>query len=897
MALAPGTRLGPYAITAPIGAGGMGEVYKATDTRLDRTVAVKVLPEHVASDPDLKQRFEREAKTLAALSHPHICPVFDVGSQDGIAFLVMEYLEGETLEQRLKKGALSLDHALQIGIQIADALSAAHRAGIVHRDLKPGNIMLTKSGSKLLDFGLAKTGAPAVAGSLSMLPTTPPGLTQQGAILGTFQYMAPEQLEGREADVRTDIFAFGVVVYEMVTGKKAFEGKSQASLIAAIMSAQPPSLVASQPLAPPLFEHLVQRCLAKDPDERWQTASDLVGELRWAADNALAPAQPGVARGLRLRSAGPMYPWLVTGAVGAVLIGVVILSAPWRTSPVPAPVRFGIVVPQPITPSVNDRQLAISPDGTRIAYVSAGANLGSPITMRSLDRLETETLRGVSEARVPFFSADGRSIGFFEGASELKTLSLEGGPPVTLTKIVGTPRGASWADNNTIVYATADAATGLLQISAAGGEPRVLTRPDSGEGERDHLFPAVLPGSRAVLFTVLTSAKGGAELSSNLFVAALDIETGERKILIRGATQAEYVETGHLLYTAEGTLFAARFDPVRLVVLSDPIPIMEGIAMANTQAAQYSVSRTGTLVYMPDSGAATSRSLVWVSRDGHEEPVTAPSRGYYALRLSPDGVRVALDIRDQDNDVWVWDFRGQTLTRLTFNPSNDVFPVWTPDGTTIVFRGPDGLFQRPADGTGSEQQLTSSIPAQFAMSFSPDGKQLVITDSSGGGDLQLLSMEKKAPPMPLVSTAFTEGLAEVSPDGRWLAYQSNESGRDEVYVRPFPNVNGGRWQVSSNGGSKPLWARSGRELFYIDGAGALVTVGVQATGGFSVGSATRLLETRFFSALQARSYDVSPDGARFLFIKETPTATSASSPNIVVVLHWLEELKRRVPAN
>jgi Tol biopolymer transport system component len=608
-------------------------------------------------------------------------------------------------------------------------------------------------------------------------------------------------------------------------------------------------------------------------------------------------------RRLKLATAGVI-------AVAVLAAGVPAAFRYWMPAPRLQPMRFAIVPPpaQSLAPSNTDRQLAISPDGTHVAYV-AGAVAGTQLMIRGIDRLEAEPIRGIIAPRVPFFSPDGKWIGFFQGGLELKKVSITGGPAITICRINATPRGATWGADNTIVFATADTSTGLFSVPAGGGEPKMLTKPDASHGELDHLFPSLLPGGRAVLFTI--TAAGPAE---NAQVAVLDLETGQRKTLVRGGSHAEYVDpstgsgqAGYLIYAAAGTLRAVRFDPARLEVLSDPMPVVDQVAMVGSGAAEFSVSRSGALVYVPGTlsgGPQAIRSLVWVNRQGREEPIKAPPRAYFALRLSPDGTRVALDIRDQENDIWIWDLVRQTLTRLTFDPTLDYFPVWTPDGRRIAFSSGainlGNLFWQSADGTGLVERLTTAAHGQAAMSFSPDGKRLVVMEQMGktGNDLSLLTMEGKRETAPLVQTTFTEGLAEISPDGRWLAYQSNESGQDQIYVRPFPDVNSGRWQISTAGGTKPVWASSGRELFYLDGSSALTAVPIQTTPNFIAGNPTRLFETRYLSANQARSYDVSRDGQRFLMIKESPATdqtANAMPASMVVVLNWFEELRQRVP--
>jgi Tol biopolymer transport system component len=920
-----GTKLGPYEIVAPLGAGGMGEVYKARDTRLDRTVALKILSDALAADPQFRERFEREAKTISQLSHAHICTLFDVG--DG--FLVMEFLEGETLAERLVKvstlksqaSGLPVDQALTIAIQMAEALECAHRAGVVHRDLKPGNIFLTAAGAKLLDFGLAKQGpgSSGMAGqsNLSAPPTMTTPLTGQGTIVGTFQYMSPEQLEGKDVDARADTFAFGAVLFEMLAGRRAFQGRTQFTVMGAILEHDPPPISSVAPSVPSALDRIMQKCLAKDPARRWQSMADLADELRWIAEQRPAAPVAGTSTGAAAATAtAPAAPARatrrrITGVVKGVAIAAASVLATWTVirslpSARQQPVHFVIVPPsaQPLGLQGADRDVAISPDGTRIVY-RAGTGQ-QQLMVRAIDQLDARPLAGITGFRAPFISPDSHWVGFFDEA-ELKKVSITGGPPISLARFAGAPRGASWGPDDTIVFSTADASTGLLQVPAVGGEPKVLTRPDVGRGESDHFYPSFLPGGRAVLFTITTSGQ-----AENSEIAVLDLKSGQRKTLIRGGTNGEFVspstsagsgQPGYLVYAAAGTLRAVRFDPARLEVLSDPVPVVEQVMTSGTGAANFAISRSGTLLYVPGAGTAGARrTLVWVDRQGREEPVTLPPRAYIVARLSPDGTRIALDIRDQENDIWVWDLGRRTLTRLTFDPAPDQYPVWTPDGRRIIFNsaraGVANLYRQVADGTGTVERLTTSPNSQVANAVSPDGTRVVLTETSPKTGIDLLVMPLDGPrrPEPLIATQFPEANADISPDGRWIAYQSSESGQNQVYVRPFPQVEAGRWQLSSGGGSRPMWAKSGRELFYLEGNNALMTVPVQTTGTtFSAGNPTRLFEGRYFAGPAGRLYDVTRDGQRFLMIKDNlggdPTPLS-----MVVVLNWVEELKARVPS-
>lgn len=629
MAILPGRRLGPYEILSAIGAGGMGEVYRARDTRLDRIVAIKVLPTHLADRSELRERFEREARVVASLNHPHICTLYDIGHQDGIDFLVMEYLEGETLGQRLLKGPLPLEQVLQYAIEIADALDKAHRKGVTHRDLKPGNIMLTKSGTKLLDFGLAKLKqevAPANV-QLSELPTADDPLTAQGTIVGTLQYMAPEQLESNEVDARTDIFAFGAVVYEMATGKRAFEGKSQASVIGAIMHFDPPPMSSLQPMTPPALDRVVKKCLAKEPDQRWQTASDLCGELKWIAEGGSQVMSVPTAAPKAIRVFGRQT---LIISVGTLLLGAAISGiAIWNLKPTtPRPVtRTVITLPpgQQLAGLDLGPAVALSPDGTHLAYAAIQGG-SRHIYLRAMDSLEAKPIPGTEGAVNPFFSPDGQSLGFFADG-KLKRVSVNGGAVLILGN-AAVPRGASWGNQGTIALAPLSAGT-LQQVSDSGGAPQTLTRFE--KGEIGHRWPEFLPDGNAILFT--TSSTG---FFTNPKVAIQSLGTGERRNLIPGATEPRYAPSGHLVYAQGATLMAVPFDPQRLTATGAAVPMVDGVLQSlTTGAAQYSFSATGSLVYVPGSVQGTQRRLVWVSRNGAEQPLAAPTHAYQYARLSP----------------------------------------------------------------------------------------------------------------------------------------------------------------------------------------------------------------------------------------------------------------------
>ena len=901
MTLTAGTKLGPYEIVAPLGAGGMGEVYRARDAKLGRDVALKILPDSVAQDADRVARFKREAQVLAALNHPHIAAIYGFDESDGTQFLVLELVEGETLADRLKRGPIPVDETIVIARQIAEALAEAHEKGIIHRDLKPANIALSGHDQvKVLDFGLAKLAAAPGGGassSVSMSPTltTPAMMTGVGMILGTAAYMAPEQAKGREADKRCDVWAFGCVVYEMLTAKRAFEGEDITDTIASIMRGEP-DWTALPTDTPANLRRLLASCLTKD---RKQRATDIAVVQFLLGDRAMVPSTPPIPyAGTQEPTWRRALPWTVAGACGVALIAALLVGSPWRAVATPRVTRLTITTSGPTALSVNglDRDVALSPDGTHVVYVG---NNTSQLFVRALDALEPVAI--ASDApRGPFVSPDGQWVGFVSGTT-LRKVAITGGPAITLATLDGAARGAAWAADDTIIFATANPATGLQRVSAAGGTVEMLTRPDYTHGEADHIWPELLPGGHSALFTI-ASLTGGLDAAQ---VVVRDLRTGAQKVLVRGGTHGHYMTSGHLIYVAAGTLRAIPFDLNRLETYGTAVPVLPRLAVSGSGAGDFAVSTDGTLVYVDarTNLATNARTLVWVDRTGTEEPVAAPPRAYQHPRLSPDGTRVVVSSSDQENDLWTWDLRRVTLTRLTLDPHVDAYPVWTPDGRRIVFSSNRGgslnLWRQAADGTGAPERLTTSNNDQRLTGITPDGTAVVFDESTPamGRDLLQLALDGTHVVTPLLQTKFDELNGIVSPDGRWLAYESNSSGSSEIYVRPFPNVAGGQWQVSTSGGRQPLWARSGKELFYVGADGALMGVPVEARGAnWNAGTPMKHLDRHYFvgNTINARTYDVSPDGLRFLMVK-VPGRDGGAAPALIVVQHWDEELKRLVP--
>jgi Tol biopolymer transport system component len=859
--LTAGTRLGPYEITSPIGAGGMGEVYRARDTRLDRTVAIKVLPAGARDRPDLRARFEREARAVSALSHPHICVLHDVGRQDQTDYLVMEYLEGETLSARIARGPLPQDEALRYAVQIAQALAHAHQNGVFHRDLKPGNVMLTKSGAKLLDFGLAKTAA--VSSDVTQL-------TASGTIVGTVQYMSPEQLEGKDSGAAADLFAFGAVLYEMLTGQKAFGGPTQASVIAGILERQPPELQA----LPEHLRRILAACLAKDPADRWQSARDLSLALEWTAPPAaVAPVPAPAGRGARLA-------WAAAGLLAAA--AAVLAVVHFREVPPDLPVaRFAIAPPEKARFAGS---LSVAPDGRRAVFRTVAPDGRVFLSLRSLDSQETTPIPGTDGATYNFWSPDARFLAFFAG-SQLKRLELTAagaGPAQVIAEARGT--GGSWNREGIILYG--GSGRPLRKVSVAGGESADVTRLDEKRRESHHRFPHFLPDGRRFLFLAVCEE----QQNNALFVG--DLDGGAPRLVLPSDTAACYA-AGRLFFLREGRLYAQRFDLDTLQLSGEPVLIAERVGSFISGEALFEVSPAGLLVYRV--GRSDEWKLIWVTRDGKETDVMQEPGLLVSPRLSPDDSRVAyerLDPQTRNSDLWILDLARGARTRFTFDPAADSAAVWSPDGRRIAYsssrKGVPDLYWRDAAGAAPEELLLESKHPKWPDDWSPDARYLVFTGVVPGGsaDLFALPLEGERRPIPLVQTPFDEWNAAVSPDGRLFAYMSNESGSPQIYVRTFEpgSTAGGKWQVSIEGGANPTWSHDGRELFYVGADSRITAAPVRTRPTFEAGVPQPLFPSRIPPVFQRNSFEVSRDGKRFLMNRDSEMVREAPTFGI---LNWV----------
>jgi serine/threonine protein kinase/Tol biopolymer transport system component len=877
MGLISGTKLGPYEIASPLGAGGMGEVYRARDMRLGREVAIKVLPSHLSSDPNLKTRFEREAKAISALSHPHICHLYDIGSQDGTDYLVMELLEGETLADRLRKGPLPLRQALQYGIEIAEALEKAHSNGIVHRDLKPGNVILTKSGAKLLDFGLAKP-SPNVANMASgSMATMSKPLTMEGTIVGTFQYMAPEQVQGHEADARSDLFALGAVLYEMMTGKRAFAGKSQISVMSAILEKEPEPVSTKQPLVPPALDHVIQRALAKDPDDRWQTARDLRQELKWSAESAAFPsgAVPAAARSGKRETLA----WLMWGALAILLISGAIL---WRNAKPPSESMY---FPAPLPFPAKD--IAIAPNGHTIALAgyqeSARKNV---LWIYELGSHGARSLAGTEGASYPFWSPDGRSLGFFADA-QMKKVEVAGGPVQTICD-APSGRGGTWNKDGVIVFAPIVTA-GLYRVPASGGTPTQISDIDKGRGVSGLRWPVFLPDGKHFLYLAanFTGQKG----ANVIYVGSLDSK--EQHFVVESTANAAYAAQGYLLFYKDKTLLAQPFDLKRFALTGEPTVLLPDVQfLPQVKRAVFAVSDQGLLLAQSGSEATLSQ-LTWFDRKGNAVGSVGKPEVYGNVFLSPNGKSVAIDKTDMSSlniDVWTYELQSDSAKRLTFDPGIDSVPVWSPDAARLVFSSNRqiyfGLYLKNSDGATDEKSIVQQDDVgNFPSDWSRDGKYILYCR---GSDLGLLTLPELKSSLFLKAPSVLRN-AQFSPDGKWVAYASNESGKWEIYVTSFPDARG-RWQISSGGGEQPRWRGDGKELFYLSLDGKMMAAAVTTGTHFDVGTPILLFQSTPRQPVLVYDlfvYDVSRDGHRFLINTQVKQGDSAP---MSVILNWPAKL-------
>jgi serine/threonine protein kinase len=886
MPLTTSTRLGPYEIIAPLGAGGMGEVYRAKDTRLGREVAIKVLPAHLIENAEVRARFEREARTISSLNHPNICTLFDVGRAPGEAgsgdtdYLVMELVEGETLAQRIARGPLPTADLLKLATQIADALDRAHRAGIVHRDFKPGNVMITKAGAKLMDFGLARNatmpGMSPASGStgvtiaqLTQSPTLASPLTQQGALIGTFLYMAPEQLEGKEADARSDIWAFGCVLYEMATGRRAFDGKSQASLVGAVMNSEPAPLSASGASTPPGLDALIRACLAKDPDERIQTAHDIKLQLSWLAQSGSGATGP-IDLPKRRRSHETIA-WTVAGLA--------IASAAffaWRgglggaNDASKQQLVFTVPIPPSVTPQFMPR---VSPDGKIIAFIGQDSLNRTLVWLRPLNSLVANPLPGTEGSRAPFWSPDSRYLAFVADG-KLKKVAVAGGPPQV---ICDAPTGSdgSWGRSNVILF-DGQGADPIYRVNAGGG---IKAAAIPGDSVKQVGWPAFLPDGKHFLY----SGVGNTGLSKT-FVGTLGSTAG-KELAIEGS-RIEYSPDGYVLLARDRTLLAQKFDVGGLKLVGEPFPIAENLPVGGNGAANFTVSGNGILVYR--ATGSTMNRLIWLDRSGHELSEVAAAADYRAPALSPDGTKIAIRRRDGNGsniDVWVIEPARGTTTRFTFDPGDDSNPIWSPDGSKIAWSGVRGgreaIWVKTANGAGSEETVTDAGTNSVLLDWSHDGRYLLYSNfGSNLTDVSAFDFDTRKSTVVLASR-FNEMRARLSPDGHWIAYQSDESGVFEIYVTSFP-ISSGKWQISTRGGGEPCWSRDGKELFYLSPDAKFMSVPVTTGAAFNPGTPQALFRVQTEPGLRRNVYCPSPDGKKFLFL----VPSGENETPMTVMVNW-----------
>ena len=887
-----------YVIIDELGKGGMGEVYLAEDTNLKRNVAIKVLPQPFALDKERLARFEREARLLASLNHPNIATIHGLEKSDNQRFLVMELVEGETLREKISKGPLPVEDALEVCKQIAEGLESAHEKGIIHRDLKPANVKVTPEGKvKILDFGIAKAFHDHADDSD---PTKSPSITDEmtrpGMVLGTAAYMSPEQAKGKSVDKRTDIWAFGCILFECLTAKRTFEGETASETIASILKGEPEwdELPAATHMG---IRALIRRCLQKDKNRRQHDIADARIEIEetLAEGSGLFQKTFKTAQGIRTGGWRRIVPWSLFGVTA--IIAAISFWSPWRSE---QPLKKSItqfVINLPSTETLDPGlrpAVAISPQGRSIVNVSVHDDR-TQLYLREMDQLEATPIPGTKDASGPFFSPDGEWIGFFS-SGKLKKISLSGGTPQTLCDAT-LGRGACWGPDNNIIF-TAAPGTGLWRISANGGDAQIVTKLDIENDELTHRWPEILPGGKAVLFTIRTSNNSSFDDAS---IALFSFKTGQQRILIEGGTQASYAPTGHLVFAREGALHAVPFDVERLKKTGPSIPILEHVIMdPATGAAHFSFSENGSLVYIQGDPWIAERKLFWSNRQGKIQPLSEKSYPLQNPQHSPDGKKLALMIEAASDDVWIYDIVRDNFTRLTYEAGSNVAPIWTPNSQRVTFSsnraGPFNLFWKPADGSGIAEQLTASEFVDFPNSWSPDAEVLIYSQNhpTTGLDLWLLPFKEESNPRKFIVTPYNEFASKFSPDGKWIAYVSDESGKNEVYVQQFPGP-GGKLQISKNGGSFPVWAPNGEELFYING-NKMMAMEISTAPKFEASSPRQLFVSEYLISGANPSipnYDISSDGYHFVMIR---SEQEKAPTRLHVILNWFDELKRLVPS-
>jgi len=902
MPIQSGTHVGPYEILSAIGAGGMGEVYRARDPKLGRDVAIKVLPESFARDADRMARFQREAKVLASLNHPNIATIHGLEDSGDTHALVMELVEGPTLADRIKAGPIPVDEAVRIARQIADALEYAHERGIIHRDLKPANVKVSNDDTvKVLDFGLAKAleGDPSSI-DISTSPTISRMATMQGVLLGTAAYMSPEQAKAKSVDRRADIWAFGCVLYEMLTGKQAFTGETVTDTLASIIKEEPD--LATLPAATPMrVRVLLQRCLQKDPKQRLRD----IGDARISLDEVLSGAPEAASAPATLVSRQKVrerFAWAAAAVFFLAAIGLGAVVYLYRGLGEIGPARFFVYPPEKGTFDFGANVVGwaggmISPDGRRIAFTARDASGKVLIWIRPLDTLAPQALHGTDEGAFPFWSPDSQSLGFF-AQGKLKRIDVAGGPVQTLCDApVG--RGGTWSRGGVILFAP-NTGGPLYRVSSAGGDPVAVTK--ASQGLASHRFPSFLPDGRHFLYL---EAKGPNQISG-VFVGALD--SSESKRLVAADSNALYSSSGVLLFIRQGTLLRQSFDTKSLELAGDPIPVTEQVGVGGGGVGAFSVSENGVLVYRHGPASTGIVQLAWFDRTGKTLGAVGAPGLYRGVDVSRDGQHIAVHRGDgSGGDIWLFDSaRLGTMLRLTFDASQDnSMPIWSPDGSRIVFGslrdGKWGLYQKSANGTGRDELLVESDLPKVPMSWSPDGKFIVywVRDvKTGRSDEWILPLAGDRKPFAFLQAPFDQMWPQISPDGKWIAYGSDETGTLEIYVRPFPSGEG-KWQVSTHGGLFPRWRRDGKELFYMGSAssGKIISVRVDPAGpGFEYGSPSELFDSGYFNFLSPVPYHtfaVSPDGQQFLIPRpESMVGQDAASAPIIVVLNWAAGLKK-----